>query len=319
MTRSPHSTTVAALAVLAASAIASASAQASIPVETLAAATPAAGYAGTAMWSRLDAGTGRYQLVQSVDGAAPTLVAIPQRDGAFDVDLGSGRSGGPYAVYTRDGDIYRLNPRTEVETRLAKLSSPDRVERDPTIQRGRIAFVRRVGGMDQLRIGDTTTGSKGTRLLLERKHIQSVELGISQVAWVDSVKTRAPSSRQRVHVRNIASGRDHVVYVAGSGGASFSVVTKPSFTADLSSFVWARARIGTAGSRIVRYTLRTGKLSYAQGTSRYASVAWINDELGAIVSTSMIAGLGNEDACVDANTQYCSIQYTGPLKFNLKP
>ncbi|MEY2513919.1 MAG: hypothetical protein QOJ89_1277 [bacterium] len=319
MTHSPHSTTVAALAVLAASAIAATPAAASIPVESLVAATPAAAYDGTAMWSRLDPVTGRYLLVRSVDGGAPTQVAVPERDGAFDVDLGSNRSGNTYAVYTRNGDIYRLNPRTAVETRLVKLSSPDRVERDPTIQRGRIAFLRRVGGMDELRIGDTTTGAKGTRLLLERKHIQGVELGIGQVAWVDSVKTRAPSSRQRVHVRNIASGRDHVVYVAGSGGASFSVVTKPSFTADLSSFIWARSRIGTAGSRIVRYALRTGKLSYAQGTPRYASVAWINDELGAVVSSSMIAGLGSEDACVDANTQYCSIQYTGPLTFNLKP
>jgi hypothetical protein len=322
MTPSPHSFAVAGLAglaILAASTLASAPAQASTHVETLAAATPAAAYAGTAMWSRLDAVTGRYQLVQSVAGAAPTPVAVPERDGAFDVDLGSNRGGSTYAVYSRGGDIYRLNPRTAVERKLTQLSSPDAVERNPTIQRGRIAFLRRVGGMDQLRIGDTTTGAKGTRLLIERKAIQSIELGIFQVAWVDSVAGRAPSSRERVHIRSIATGRDKVVYFAGSGGASFSIVTKPSFAADTKSFLWARSRIGTAGSRIVRYTLRTGKLSYAQGTSRYASAAWVSDELGAIVSTSIIAQLGPGSECMDAGVQYCAIEYTGPLSFDLKP
>jgi hypothetical protein len=271
------------------------------------------------MWSRLDAATGTYQLVQSVDGAAPTLVGVPQRDGAFDVDLGSNRSGSTYAVYTRAGDVYRLNPRTGVERKLAQLSSPDRAERKPTIQDGRIAFLRRVGGMDELRIGDTTSGAKGTRLLLQHKVIQSIELGAKHVAWIDRVATLAPSSRQRVHINGLATGKDRLVYSAGSGGASFSVVTKPSFTADGASFLWARSRIGTAGSRIVKYTPRTGGLSYAQGTPHYASVAWVSDELGAVVSTSLIARLGTEDECVDANAAYCSIEYTGPLSFDLKP
>jgi hypothetical protein len=319
MTPSPHSLTVAAIAALAISALAAAPSQASTQVEPLVSAAPAAAYDGTAMWSRLDAATGKYQLVQSVGGAAPTLVAVPQRDGAFDVDLGSNRAGSTYAVYTRDGDIYRLNPRTAVERKLDKLSSPDRAERNPTIQRGRIAFLRRDGGFDQLRIGDTTSASKGTRLLRKSRHIQNIELGNQHVAWVDSVSTRAPSSQTRVHIRNIATGAERLVYSAGSGGASFSVVTKPSFDADGSSFVWARSRIGTAGSRIVRYTLHTSKLSYAQGTPRYASVAWVSDDLGAVVSTSLIAGLDSKDACNEAGVQYCSVQYTGPLSFDLKP
>jgi hypothetical protein len=319
MTPSPHSLTVAAIAALAASALAAAPSQASTQVESLAKAAPVAAYDGTAMWSRLDAATGRFQLVQSVEGAAPTLVAVPERDGAFDVDLGSNRAGSTYAVYTRHGDIYRLNPRSGVEKKLDQLSSP-KVERNPTIQRGRIAFLRHDGGMDQLRIGDTTSGSKGTRLLLKREFIQSIELGVSHVAWVDSIAgSYAPVSHQRVHIHNIATGAERVVYSAGSGGASFSVVTKPSFLSDLSGFVWARSRIGAPGSRIVKYTLRGSKLSYAQGTSRNASVAWLGDELGAVVSTSMIAGLGNEDACYEAGVQYCSIQYTGPLSFDLKP
>ncbi|MEA2184804.1 MAG: hypothetical protein QOK16_3736 [Solirubrobacteraceae bacterium] len=322
MKPSPHNPIVACLAVLVTYAVVStSSAQGATQVESLVAATPAAAYDGTAMWSRLDAATGKYQLVQSVDGGAPTPVAVAQRDGAFDVDLGSSRSGSTYAVYSRDGDIYRLNPRSAVEQRLAHLSAPDRAERNPTIQGGRIAFVRRDGGMDQLRIGTATVTSraKGTRLLLRRTHIQGVELGSKHVAWVDSVMGRV-SGRQRVHVRNVATGKERLVYQAGGGGASFTEVSKPSFSADGSSFLWAVARQGVTGSRIVKYTLGTGELSYARGTPRYASVAWVNDELGAIVSTSLVADPnGGAGDCLDAGVQYCSIQYTGPTSFDLKP
>lgn len=318
MTQSPHSLTAATLAVVATCALGATSAQASIAVESLTAATPAAVYNGTAMWSRLDAATGTYQLVQSVDGGAPTLVAVAQRDGAFDIDLGSNRNGSTYAVYTRGGDIYRLNPRTAIEKKLSQLSATKGAERSPTIHRGRIAFVKRVAGKDQLRIGDTTSGAQGTRMLVEAKKIYTIELGNQHVAWVDGIAALAPSSRQRVHVRNTATGRDRVVYYSGSGGASFSVLTKPSF--DGASFLWARARIGTAGSRIVKYTLRTGELSHAKGSPTYASVAWAGDELGALVSTSLITGFGPGSVeCADGGTQYCAIRYTGPLSFDLKP
>ena len=317
MTPSPHSLTVTALAVLSLSALGSATAQAATDVEPLTAATPVAAYHGTAMWSRLDAATGKYQLVQAIDGAAPTLVAVPQRDGAFDIDLGTNRAGSTYAVYSRGGDLFRLNPRTAIEKKLTKLSSADQAERSPTIRRGRIAFVRRVGGRDQLRIGDTTTGSKGTRLLLERKAIESVALGIKQVSWIDRVTKGQVSSRYRVHIRNIATANDRIVYEAGGGGATFTTVTKPAFTADESGVLWAVARKGASGSRIVKYTLRTSKLSYAQGSPSYASVAWVSDALGAIVSTN--SGGDPNAGTTDCNADACSIHYTGPLSFNLKP
>jgi hypothetical protein len=47
-------------------------------------------------------------LVKSVDGGAPQAVHVPERPTPFDIDLGSNRSGSTYAVYTRDGDVYRL-------------------------------------------------------------------------------------------------------------------------------------------------------------------------------------------------------------------
>lgn len=317
---SPRRTfTVAALPALAAAVLGSSTARAATPVEKLAASTPVAAYDGTAMWSRLDVATGKFQLVQSVDGGPPSVIAVPQRSGPFDVDVGSNLAGSTYAVYSRGGDIYRLNPRTAKETRLTQLSSPDLAEGGPAIARGRIAFVRRARGREQVRIGDTTSGSKGTRLLLERKDIEGVDLGDKQITWIDHTIKGLASSRYRVHIRNLSTGRDRMVYQAGGGGASFTSVTRPSFTADRSGVLWAVARKGMSGSRIVKYTLRTGTLSYAHGAPNYASMAWVSDAVGAIVSTDP-TGDPYTGECGPASTaESCSIQYTGPLSFDLKP
>ncbi len=163
-----------------------AAAQAATVLSTEQAPTHVAAWNGTVMWSQLDPATGDYRLVKSVDGGGPMPVAVPERAGGpFDIDLGTNRSGSTYAVYTRDGDIYRLGVATGVETKITKLSSPTLVERDPTIQRGEIAFIRRDAGYDQLRIGDTTSGSTGSRFLVKKRSMLSAELAIKQVAYVE--------------------------------------------------------------------------------------------------------------------------------------
>jgi hypothetical protein len=170
------------------------------------------------MWSQLDQATGSYRLVKSVDGGAPAPVAVPERAGGpFDIDLGTNRSGSTYAVYTRDGDTYHLGVVTGVETKITKLSSPTLAERDPTIQRGQIAFIRRDGGYDQLRVGDTTSASKGSRFLVKKRSIGGAELAIKQVAYVEQ-----SGGSEVVHVRNVSAGHDQAVYRATSGGANFA-------------------------------------------------------------------------------------------------
>jgi hypothetical protein len=282
---------------------------------SLSAPTHVAAWNGTVMWSELDSATGKYKLVESVDGAAPVAVAVPERAGGpFDIDLGTNRSGATYAVYTRDGDIYRLGASSGVETKITKLSSPTLAERDPTIQRGEIAFIRRDGGFDQLRLGNTTTGSKGSRLIVKERSIASAELGIGKVAYVEE-----SGARHLVHVRAISSGRDKVVYRAASGGANDAEVTKPAFGEDLDSFVWARTNNGSgAGNRIVRYQLDGGKLSYAQGSPRYNSIAWAGPKLGAATASSLDAG-DDRAACTDEGANYCQVTLTGPLSFTLNP
>ena len=277
--------------------------------------TRVAAWDGTVMWSQLDQATGNYRLVKSVDGGAPTPVAVPERAGGpFDIDLGTNRSGSTYAVYTRGGDIYRLGVASGVETKITKLSSPTLTERDPTIQRGAIAFVRRDGGYDQLRVGDTTSGSKGSRFLVKKRSILGAELAIKQVAYVEQ-----SGGSELVHVRNISTGHDQVIYRASSGGANFAGVTRPTYDAATNAFVWARKNLGSGtGNRIVRYTLPGSKLSYAQGSPRYNSTAWAGPQLGAATASSLDGGDG-VNSCDDAGVHYCFVTVTGPLSFTLKP
>jgi hypothetical protein len=270
---------------------------------------------GTVVWSHLDAATGGYRLVESVDGGAPTPVNVPGRfGGPFDVDLGTNRSGSTYAVYTRDGDLYRMSVANGAETKITKLTSPTLTERDPTIQRGEIAFIRREGGFDQLRIGNTTSGSTGSRFLVKKRAILSAELGTTHIAYVEkSGNTRI------VHIRNLSTGRDQVVYRASSGALNAAGVTKPAYDAPRNAFMWARTNIGSnTGNRFVRYTLRGSKLTYAQGSPRYNSTSWAGDQLGAATASSLDA-TDSVGACDDAGVHYCFVALTGPLSFTLGP
>lgn len=307
-------------AVLAAAALAPSAAAEAAPttLSTEPAVTRVAAWGETVMWSQLDPATGSYRLVKSVAGAAPVPVGVPQRaGGAFDIDLGTNRSGTTFAVYTRDGDLYRLNVSTGAERRLDGLSSPTIAERDPTIQRGRIAFVRRSGGYDQLRIGDTTSGSKGSRLVVRKRSIVSAELGVRHIAYVEAVPLGFAGLQ--VHVRNIRTGADRMVYRAVSGGANAARVTRPSYIASPEAFVWARTNNGSGrGNRLVRYTLRGSKLAYAQGSSDYDSTAWVGGTLGTAFATSLDGGSGTAP-CSDAGRHYCSVGLTGERPFTLGP
>ena len=283
--------------------------------------TRVAAWDGTVMWSRFDAAAKTYSLVKSVDGGAPVPVGVAPRSGTpFDIDLGTNRSGATYAVYTRNGDIYRLNVATGAEAKVDKLSSPTLAERDPTIQRGEIAFIRRNAGRDELRIGNTTSASKGSRLLVRKRTILKPELGIKHIMYV--VTGPGPISdegAQFLRIRNLRTGADRQVYRAVSGGANAANITRPTYVAKPEGFLWARTNNGSGtGNRLIRYTLSGSKLSYALGSPRYNSTAWAGDALGAATATSL-TGDETQGACADVGTNYCKVELTGPLQFNLKP
>jgi hypothetical protein len=306
---------VAAVAALAPAAAAQAG-PATLAVEQ--APTRVAAWNGIVVWSHFDAATKTYSLVKSVDGGAPAPVGVaPRGDGPFDVDLGTNRSGSTSAVYTRGGDIYRLDLRTGAEAKVTKLSSPALAERDPTIQRGRIAFIRRDHGFDQLRIGDTTTGSKGSTLVVRRPSIESAELGITHIAYVEEVGTEF--GELRVHVRNLRTRADRQVYRAASGGANFAGVTRPTYVDRPEGFLWARTNLGSnTGNRIVRYALRGSRLSYATGDSGYNSTAWAGPALG-VATTATLDATESEGACIEGGVSSCAVRLSEPLLFDRGP
>ncbi len=210
-------------AVLAPAAVAQA---APTPLAVEQAPTRIAAWEGTVMWSHFDPATKTYSLVKSVGGGAPVPVGVAPRSGSpFDIDLGTSRSGATYAVYTRHGDIYRLNVASGSEVKIDKLSAPTRAERDPTIQRGEIAFIRRNAGRDELRIGNTTSGSKGSRLLVRKRSILKPELGVKHIMYV--VTGPGPitdDGAQFLRIRNLRTGADRQVYRAVTGGANIANV-----------------------------------------------------------------------------------------------
>lgn len=315
---SPIKTTLIAAALTGAALTTTSAEAATLAVEQ--APTRVAALDGTVVWSRLDPTTGRYQLMKSAGGGTATPIAVPQRAGGpFDVDLGTGADTAPTAVYSRAGDLYRLELATGVEQKLGSLSAPSRVERDPTIQGGKVAFIRRRHGRDELRISRTADGTGGSRLLVRKRTLAHAELGDRHVAYTESVAFRHVGGQGRVHVRNLRTGADRVVYRATSGGANFANTTRPAYIGAPAAFVWARTNLGSGrGNRLVRYTLRGGALDYAPGTSRFNSTSWAGGALGAVYATTE-TGEETPGACNDAGTSYCAVGFTGPLSFTLAP
>jgi hypothetical protein len=197
---------------------------------------PVAAWNGTVVWSSYDAAAKDFKLVVSRDGGKPTALPVAPSPTPFDVDLGTNRNGSTYAVYTRckrpgsmqgsvvrrgtGCDVYRLSIASGREEQLTKISSPDWDEREPTIFRGRIAFIRRqkAGGRtyDYLRIGDTTTGSKATKYLGVRVHITksdalaAPELTRNRIAYVREAEGNG-FGEDDVHVHTLRGSSDQLV------------------------------------------------------------------------------------------------------------
>jgi hypothetical protein len=326
---------MAGLATLAAAVLAPAAHAAPTTIATEQRATPVAAWAGTVAWSSFDPATNDYHLVVSRNGAAPQRLPVAPSANAFDVDLGTNRSGSTYAVYSRcttpatqstpptGCDLYRLSIASGVETKLTTLSSPTWDERDPTIHLGEIAFVRNEthGGrtQDVLRIGNTTSGAHGTTALVKLDRLagtlQDPELAQSRLAYV---RTNRNGTIRDVHVRTLkAGGSDRRVYRATSG-ANAANITGISLSDTAGSFMWGRTNNGSeTGNRIVRYTIHTGKLAYAIGSRLYQYTAWASQSLGiaAVVDPS---ATGSCSANINVPGA-CTVQLTGPLRFDARP
>ena len=315
----------------AASALAGAPAHAATVLDTTPLPTRVAAWNGTVAWSAFDAPANAWRLVFSTDGAAPVAAPVAPSPAPFDVDLGTNRNGFTYAVYTRcvtppaneainargtGCDIYRLGVATGREEHLTALSSPTRDERDPTIFRGEIAFLRDepVGGRrgSTLRVANTTSGAHGTRVLAKTNtsSLRDPELTYDRVAYVVSSRDARGFGRQEVHVRTLSGRSARNVYQAVSGGANEADIWGLSLATDnLHAFVWARTNDGSGqGNRIVRYDDGARRLTYALGSSRYRSVGDAGGDTGIVVSSENVAG-----------AQTSAVVQLGRLEFRATP
>ena len=288
---------------------------------------PVSSVGQTVAWSSYDTATGTYRLMTLRDGS-PTALPVAPSSKPFDLDLGTNRSGGAVAVYTRCDpgcDIYRFDYPSGKEQRLAKLSSPTADEVQPTVWRGEIAFVRvRKAGrrfVDELRIG-TTRGSKGTRLLVSRRGRDSIvdpQLSLKQIAYTVTGPGPYGFGSRVVHVRTLRGGRDRAIYHANSGGASYADTTRPSWNARGDALFFARTNNGSGeGNRFIRYSPRSGRFSYAIGDRSAQFTSWIGPQRGLLVSVAYFEA-GCHDNIDESDPSVCRVFETGPLSFTAGP
>lgn len=299
----------------------------------------ASGVGETIVWSSFDPAAEAYRLVTLRDGA-PVALPVPPSAEAFDVDVGTNRSGTPVAVYSRCAqpapsvvppdfsprgcDIYRYDFASGTEQRLATLSSPTADERQPTAWRGEIAFVRENPRGTELRIGNTTRGARGTRRLTSlrrgRGYITDPQLSLYRIAYVVSRSGRREFGERVVHVLTLKSRRDRAIYAARSGGANFANVSRPSWSGVTGrSLYFARTNQGSgAGNRFVRWSTRTRRFAYAQGDRQAVSTTWLGGRTGMLVSTDTGGGSCDTSPTSPPRSR-CRLYTTGPLSFRARP
>ena len=313
-----------------------------------------ASYEDILAWSHYDGATDRYQLMIQRPGQAAAAAPIPAAREPFDVDLGGSRSGSPTAVYTRCAtpgrapgakdanprpgsgcDIYRYVLGAAAEQHLTQISSPTADERQPTISRGEIAFIRRERGSgrtyDTIRLGDTTSGGRATKVLV-KVDIRHDTLSDPSLAFGPKLPTGSLAyvindpgpygfARKRVRVLDLRATSSRNAYTATSGGANFANVTRPSWDEFSGLLYFARTNNGSgAGNRFVRWSHASHRLTYATGDRAAAATAWIAPARGLFVADAIEQSACLNNAVTDTPDQsQCRLYTTGPLSFTAAP
>ena len=313
-----------------------------------------ASYENILAWSHYDTATGRYRLMIQQPGQAAAPAPIPDSGAPFDVDLGGSRSGAPTAVYTRcttpgrapgakdanprpgsGCDIYRYVLGAAAEEHLTQLSAPSADERQPTVSRGEIAFIRRERGSgrtyDTIRLGNTTSGARPTKVLV-KVDIRHDTLSDPALAFGPKLPTGSLAyvvndpgpygfARKRVRVLDLRATSSRNAYTAVSGGANFANVTRPSWDEFSGLLYFARTNNGSgAGNRFVRWSHASHRLTYALGDRAAAATAWIAPARGLFVADAIEQSACLNNAVTDTpDKSRCQLYETGPLSFTARP
>jgi len=274
---------------------------------------------GVSAYSQYDSSIDAYRLVARQDGETKTLDVNPTPD-PLDVDVGTSRTGSLVAVYSRsegDGssDLYRYSFAAGSETRLASLSSADADEREPSVWRGNIAFVRSSDGKDRLMVGNT--GANGApRTLVTRRGDGAIfdpALSSLRVAYVTTGPGPYGFGQQAVHTRTLRAGKERTIHTARSGGANAAGVTGPSWSDSGRALYFARTNDSSGtGNRYHRYSPATGQVTQARGRSDAVSTAFIGGQEGLLVTTNPT---DSDECSYDGEPTTCRLIATGPLTY----
>ena len=227
-------------------------------------------YGDVIAWSSYDPAMNRYGL-RVLNGGAPVATAAAPSPEPFDLDVGPGPDGAPLVVYSRAGDLFRLDPSTGAETPIAEVNTA-RAERMPSVHRQGLAFAR--GARVYLRRDGATRRQRRPRFgdVIE---VESVELG-SRGLFVVYRTDLVPTCCTKATLYRIAGGRLRHVFSVTSGGANLGLIVSPSLVGR--SVFFGRTNTGSGqGNRFFRYDLRSRRLLSARGTRLAHSLTWRGD------------------------------------------
>ena len=127
-----------------------------VAVAELAAPSPVTASGGTAVFSRLDAATGRYELVLQQVNGLPLVLPFATQRAPFEADLGTDSDGRPAVIAAVEGgadrgtsgglDLQVLTIDRDAAPRPVRNANTGADEHAPTIDQGRIAFARTSAG-----------------------------------------------------------------------------------------------------------------------------------------------------------------------------
>jgi hypothetical protein len=266
-------------------------------------------YGDVIAWSSYDAAAKNFhlKLLRGGDAITPAIAPSPE---PFDLDVGPGPDGAPLVVYSRGGDIFQYDPATGLEQPLAEVNTPG-VERNPSIQRDALAFVREVHRRPvvYLRRGGNTRRQLHPRFK-RTLGVEDVELssrGLFVVYRTDIV----PTCCSRATLYRIAGGKLRHVFAVPSGGANFGRIVTPTVFGR--NVYFGRTNNGSGqGNRFFRYDLRSRRLFSARGTSHALSLTWRGDRFLMSLDAPGCQGTPGTDPTA---TPSCALVLTDPIRF----
>jgi hypothetical protein len=266
-------------------------------------------YGDVIAWSSYDAVAKTYSL-RLLRGGQPVVPAVATSAKPFDLDVGPGPDGAPLVVYARAGDLFQYDAASGLEQPLAEVNTPG-VERNPSIHRSALAFVRDVHRKPVVYLRkDGNTRRQPRPRFKHTLGVDGLELssrGLFVIYRTDIV----PTCCTRATLYRVVGGKLRRLFYVSSGGANFGQIISPTVFGR--SIFFGRTNDGSGqGNNLFRFDLRSRKLFAARGTSRALSLTWRGDRFLMSRDSNGCQGTPGIDPTA---TKSCELLLTDPTHF----